>query len=176
MHLIFRRLLNSDMMNEVFCISSIESYQFTPSASTQANLYSFTLSISCRQPATHWTYWELCVGKTHIHTNKRRQTHTQFDMHTNKDRQDSTVRRWATMSNNAQKQGEGSMGIRPSFVGVSKENTMKQGPLQWHNRFAFVYARARPWENLEHANFKRQTVPQCSRNKTVASATWIERG
>lgn len=35
------------------------THQLTPSASTQANLYSLTLNISWRQPATHWTYWEL---------------------------------------------------------------------------------------------------------------------
>lgn len=53
-------------------ILNIKSYQFTPSASTQANLYSFTLSINCRQPATHWTYWELCVRNTHTY----KQTYT----------------------------------------------------------------------------------------------------
>lgn len=40
------------------------TYQLTPSASTQANLYSFTLSISWRHPATHCTYWELCKRQT----------------------------------------------------------------------------------------------------------------
>ena len=34
----------------------VQTHQFTPSASTQAKRYSLTLSISWRQPATHWTY------------------------------------------------------------------------------------------------------------------------
>lgn len=44
------------------------THQLTPSASTQANLYSLTLNISCRQPATHWTYWELCRGQAQTFT------------------------------------------------------------------------------------------------------------
>lgn len=42
----------------------VRAHQFTPSASTQAKRYSLTRSISCRHPATHCTYWELCVGES----------------------------------------------------------------------------------------------------------------
>lgn len=45
----------------------IDAHQFTPSASTQAKRYSLTLSISCRHPATHCTYWELWVKRTTHH-------------------------------------------------------------------------------------------------------------
>lgn len=46
--------------------SEKNAHQFTPSASTQAKRYSLTLSISCRHPATHCTYWEL-QGKRRAH-------------------------------------------------------------------------------------------------------------
>lgn len=45
----------------------IDAHQFTPSASTHAKRYSLTLSISCRHPATHCTYWELWVKRTTHH-------------------------------------------------------------------------------------------------------------
>lgn len=49
------------------CYSTVKikgAHQFTPSASTQAKRYSLTRSISCRHPATHCTYWELCAGRS----------------------------------------------------------------------------------------------------------------
>ena len=52
-------------------LRGVITHQLTPSASTHANLYSFTLSISWRQPATHWTYWELC--------NRQKPTFTQTE-------------------------------------------------------------------------------------------------
>lgn len=64
-----RTKINSTEMSFAIIFFSILSrlskatHQFTPSASTQANLYSLTLNISWRQPATHWTYWELCRGQ-----------------------------------------------------------------------------------------------------------------
>lgn len=53
-------LLGSDFISPQLWKQEIITHQLTPSASTQANLYSLTFSMSWRHPATHWTYWELC--------------------------------------------------------------------------------------------------------------------
>lgn len=61
-------LLHKLIKTNTFLRQSEVTHQLTPSASTQANLYSLTLNISWRQPATHWTYWELCRGQAQTFT------------------------------------------------------------------------------------------------------------